>query len=136
MTHQDFEKIVHVGKTRDCGELYARIKYEGGKLSITGVEGPKRNGDARGGCGQTIMSPRDIVKHARGWSPETVAKFREIWERWHLNDMRPYSPEMREAGWHEKAHGYGSKRWKEDVPGEVLAWLHQLPDTDIEPAWV
>lgn len=72
--------------------LFCSIEFEAGKLSITGVEGPKRNGDATGGCGQIIMSPWEIVTYAPGWNPETVARFREVWDRWHLNDMQAGSP--------------------------------------------
>jgi hypothetical protein len=53
-------------------------------LSITGVEGPKRNGDALGGCGQ-VTEGLALVTPAAGVD---VGRFRDIWERWHLNDMR------------------------------------------------
>ncbi len=84
--------------------VFCKIKLDAkGRLSITGVEGPKRNGDCYGGAGQIIMHDWDILALAEGWTPEMVSQFRDTWERWHLNDMRAYSPEMRAAGWHEKA---------------------------------
>ncbi len=72
--------------------LFCSIGFGAGRLSVTGVEGPKRDGNAAGSCGQIIMSPWEIVDYAPGWNPETVTRFREVWDRWHLNDMRAGSP--------------------------------------------
>lgn len=77
--------------------LYAQISYRDGKLSISGVEGPRPNGDAFGSCGQIIMEEWNITSYAPGWDAEKVARFREVWERWHLNDMRASCEHQR--GW-------------------------------------
>lgn len=99
----NFEKILSIGKTRDCGTLYAKVefkndapgeRFKGGRLSITGVEGPMRNGDARGSCGQIVMGEWDIVEYAPGWDADAVKAFRNIWNRWHLNDMTAGSPDQ------------------------------------------
>lgn len=69
------------------------------ELSIAGVEGPKRNGDARGGCGQIVDSLADIYELSEGWTPEMVAKLADVWNRWHLNDMKAGCEHQRAAGW-------------------------------------
>lgn len=65
---------------------------EGLRLSITGVVGPRANGDAYGSCGQCVHALREIesgsVNTSGGWTLEDVEKLRQVWERWHLNDMR------------------------------------------------
>lgn len=81
--------------------LWIQVKFTGGRLSITGVEGPLINGDCRGSAGQCGIDPE--AKPADGYTVETLARLREIWERWHLNDMRPHSPEMAALGWPEEA---------------------------------
>lgn len=55
--------------------IFVTVDWDGKRLSFTGVEGPKANGDATGSCGQL-----DVSKH----SPRLAT----LWERWHLNDMR------------------------------------------------
>ena len=34
-----------------------------------------------------------------GWTKEMVQKFCDIWDEWHLNDMRPYCQHQKELGW-------------------------------------
>lgn len=90
-------KIVRIGKYENTPHsLFCVIKINDGKLSISGVEGPKRNGDCHGACGQVVMHPWEITEYAPRWDAESVAKFREVWERWHLNDMVAGSPAQME----------------------------------------
>lgn len=91
---KDFDKVVRIGEIHPewAGSgfsIFCKIEFKGGRLSISGVEGPLPNGDARGSCGQINMHEWGIVKYAPGWDAEKVAKFREVWESWHLNDMTP-----------------------------------------------
>ena len=82
---------------------------------------------------------------------EQCLELQNIWERWHLNDMRAGTPKQMEAlrAWrktvpHESYaadckmlesigllydgdYKYGSKWLKEDVPITVLEWLFSLP---------
>lgn len=88
------DKTIRIG-TGPYGSTFCRIEFNDGKLSITGVEGPKRNGNARGSCGQIIMGEWEFTSYAPGWNPELVARFREVWNRWHRNDMRAGSPAQR-----------------------------------------
>lgn len=94
---ESFRKVVRIGTmaTRPTASVFCEIKYDAkGELSITGVEGPRRNGDAWGSCGQIVMSfgPDDIGTYADGWDPERLASFLSVWERWHLNHMVAGSP--------------------------------------------
>lgn len=85
------KKIVHIGRGSN-GNVFCKIEIKDGRLSISGVEGPKSNGDCRGSCGQIDMHPWGIKEYAAGWDATLEAKFREAWGKWHLNDMRAGSP--------------------------------------------
>ncbi|WP_299450047.1 hypothetical protein [uncultured Pigmentiphaga sp.] len=101
----DFEKIVRIGRLKDYGNVFCRITYADGRLSISGVEGPLPNGDCRGSCGQIEMHADswDFAEIAPNWSPEMIQKFLDIWREWHMNDMRAYDAAMKKDGWHEIA---------------------------------
>lgn len=91
-------KIVRVGEV-EGHFMFCGIQYKNGKLSISGVIGPKHNGDAYGSCGQIVGSFKGYGKHgyydiddielAPGWSKELVKQFFDVWDKWHLNNMRP-----------------------------------------------
>ena len=149
------EKIIHPLTQRDRqGRLnipvFCKIIYDDGRLSITGVEGPLRNGDAKGGCGQIDKHIKGDHGHrlSSGWSKEMLDTFIAVWKEWHLNDMRAGCEHQRAAGWDKRVnksigkpcpecgYEYGTKWLREEVPGEVLDFLDSLPDTDREPAWV
>lgn len=165
----DFTKTVRLGAQRTYGgryySTYAKIKLIDGRLSICGVEGPLPSGNCLGACGQIDMhmEPSDIINPAPGWSHGKIQRFLNVWQEWHLNDMRAGTP-AQEA--HIKAHKdeypgfptshytwasellekaglnpdngykYGSAWLTVEVPDNVLSWLHALPDTDKRPAWV
>lgn len=158
----NIDKVVRLGRGQ-CGNVYCKIRFSDGKLSITGVEGPKPNGDAIGSCGQIVDHlAADVTEYAPGWDAEKVAEFADVWQRWHLNDMRPGSPAQESylranpviyqypESHYEKAsaalaaaglnpdngYKYGSAWLKESVPEDVLRFLSSLPDTDTKPAWV
>jgi hypothetical protein len=86
-----------------CGQIkpaiiFCSIKVDAdGKLC--GVEGPMKNGNARGDCGQ--IKPA-IVELAPAWTQEMLAKFQEIWDRWHLNDMRAGCEHQRAEQWDKR----------------------------------
>lgn len=77
---------------------FAKIDFENGKLSISGVIGPRRNGNCIGSAGQCIDEIRR-GEPAELWTREMVDKFCDIWEAWHLNDMRPYCVHQKNLGW-------------------------------------
>lgn len=138
-------KIVHLG-SGPYGGIFCRIKIKDGNLSITGVEGPLRNGDARGACGQIVMHGFHLISYAPGWSAPLVQAFRVCWERWHLNDMQAACEHQRARGETWTTHpsatcpdcGYrlGQAWLMEELPPEVVAFLESLPETDIQPAWI
>jgi hypothetical protein len=82
--------------------VFCRVKYDGKRLSITGVEGPRKDGDAWGSCGQITLDPDAFVSFGDGWNADKVAEFAATWERWHLNDMRAGCAHQRLYGWHTR----------------------------------
>ena len=72
--------------------LHVTIRYSAdGTLGISGVHGAQRNGECIGSAGQCVDVLSDIKADtlAPGWDLDMVARLRNTWERWHLNDMRP-----------------------------------------------
>ena len=150
------EKVINIGHG-EYGQVFCKIKYTDGRLSISGVEGPKKNGDCRGSCGQ-IRDHIEITEFAPGWNTELLTKFVTVWEAWHLNDMRAGTSAQEAAlknmpkssnhytdacAFLEKrgllvddGYRYGSEWLREEVPAEILEFLAALPETTITPAWV
>lgn len=81
---------------------YAKIEYTDGKLSICGVVGPRSNGSCAGSAGQCVDEIRK-GSPVGDWTPEMLEKFCDIWDRWHLNDMRPYCEHQKALGWDKLA---------------------------------
>lgn len=117
---ETFEKIIRIGTQKEYNtrgqevdaDIFCKIEYrakkEAGKfeLSITGVIGPKSNGDALGGCGQIRMNSMaeiEKIKPAPQWTKAKIKQFMQIWDEWHLNDMNACTPEMKAAGWDKLA---------------------------------
>lgn len=101
MNTNAFRKVVRLGTQESHGgrwySVFCKIEYTGGRLSITGVEGPTQGGNAVGGCGQIYDGIRPgYMRFAPGWTLARLVEFLRIWRRWHLNDMRPGSPAQRE----------------------------------------
>jgi hypothetical protein len=134
------------------------------ELSITGVEGPKANGDAYGSCGQCTDSLDQFEVLEPGWTPEMVSTLRDIWDRWHLNAGRagtiaqtehlrgltyPGYPEshfdwakreLTVAGLQpdtsvDPPYSYGSAWLYEPLPEMTLAWLRDLPESAVNFPW-
>lgn len=106
---KNFEKVV---KPCECEvyaygknvfkPAYAKIEYTDGRLSISGVVAPRQNGNCFGSAGQCSEEIR-IGTPIGEWTEEMLKKFCDIWDRWHLNDARPYCTHMKELGWDEQA---------------------------------
>jgi hypothetical protein len=111
-----FKKIVRIGTQKEYNnrgskvdaDIFCKIEYRAKndpdkfELSISGVIGPKSNGDALGGCGQICISSMDEInkiKPAPLWNKTKIKKFMQIWDDWHLNDMNAATPDMKKAGW-------------------------------------
>ena len=95
----EFRKILNPGSTED-GQVFVKIEWVGRRLSMFGVIGPKPNGDSSGPWGQIATCLRDIQELAPGRNHNRLERLIEIWERWHLNDLRPYCPHQYAEGWH------------------------------------
>lgn len=66
--------------------VWVESELNNGKLSISGVTGPRSNGDAWGSCGQIINDLR-----APEFTPLAgidTTRLTGIWNEWHLNDMQ------------------------------------------------
>jgi hypothetical protein len=145
-------KHVLVGSTAQ-GNVFITIRYFNKRLSLTGVEGPYSNGNASGSCGQI----RDTLGRltAPRFTKETLDQLKQIWDRWHLNDMKAGTPAqedylrenykerydytkasevLREAGLNpDNGYKYGSAWLFEEVPEDVINFLASFPDTDLLP---
>lgn len=154
-------KTVRLGTQKSLGSTFCSIEYDGKRLLIKGVEGPLKNGNAKGGCGQIVMhlKPESFDSFAPGWDADLVRRFLEVWDKWHLNNMRAGNAEqMTELQNHKfpgypvshyewatkildkaglnSGYKYGSAWLTEDVPKEIVNFLSSLPETDETPAWV
>lgn len=157
-------KLVAPGKTQ-FGTLFLEIKYsqEDGKdrLSITGVEGPMKNGNCKGSCGQTLNALYNLNTLFDGWTKDKVKKLGKVWKKWHLNDMRAGCVHQRELGWKplpykfdpekgrasvdpddpvgkpcpECGYKYGTQWLWEPVPEKVVKFLEGLSETDLPYPW-
>lgn len=102
---ENFTKVVRIGTVMVgtfTADLFCKVAWDGSRLSMTGVEGPTKDGNAIGGCGQ-LSRPEKVAKFAKGWDEEKMSMFFAVWHKWHLNDMRASCEHQREAGWDEKA---------------------------------
>ncbi len=81
---------------------FASISYHDGILSIHGVVGPQRDGNCYGGAGQCVDAIRAGTPKAP-WTAEMLQQFCDIWDRWHLNNLRPYCAHQKELGWDVQA---------------------------------
>lgn len=84
-------------------DVFAKIDFANGKLSISGVEGPRKNGDAYGSCGQIVIHLQAAaITPAPGWTVELISRFFDAWRRWHLNDMRAGCEHQRAEKWDKR----------------------------------
>lgn len=102
-----FIKVVNpcfcqVGSRERKSRAYVQITYKDGRLSFTGVIGPKSNGNCVGPSGQISDELRKGLPTA-AWNSEMLNQFCDIWDEWHLNDMRPYCKHQKQLGWPKMA---------------------------------
>ena len=122
-------KILRIGTISTGNQrasVYFKVENSRGQWSFTGVIGPRRSGNAAGGCGQIVMEfahrrnqdndrrftsliKPENVRFAKGWNRDKLLDFINAWETYHL---------------------------KTAMPQEVVDFLVALPDTDKHPAWV
>ena len=101
----NFKKVVRIGTFRTWGgkqgSTFCEISYIDGKLSISGVEGPLKSGNCLGSCGQ-IQDDIVIKDFAPGWNQQMLDEFINVWNKWHLNDMRAGCEHQRAEKWGEE----------------------------------
>lgn len=168
---QVITKIVRIGTIMEWHttkelptDVYCKIEFSNDNtLSITGVIGPKSNGDCWGSCGQISMgfehknpeqndkryrkliTPYDI-DFAPYWGTDLWYGFLNIWSLYHLNDLKSNCEHQELMGitYDTNCHhvcpvcGYkiGSAWLRRDIPKSVIEFLCALPDADKTPAWV
>lgn len=112
---ESFKKTIRLATTSAYGSpcsVFCSIKFTDGKLSITGVEGPMKNGNCRGGAGQIVMLLTDdkTLSPVNGIDTATMQSFLSVWNRWHLNDLRAGDAEqeqfLREKPLQKDAYAY------------------------------
>lgn len=90
------------GKERSAN-AFVEITYDKeGRLSLHGVIGPISGGNCLGSCGQCYDEIRKGIP-TLSWTIEMLNKLCDIWDEWHLNDMRAYCQHQKELGWCELA---------------------------------
>ena len=125
-------KVLRIGTINENGNgrrtsVYFKVEDKPYGLSFTGVIGPRRSGNAEGGCGQIVMEfahrnpdnndkrfssfirPED-VRFAPGWDGEKLYDFVDAWEKHHMKNVR--------------------------ADAKVRKFLESLPDANQTPAWV
>lgn len=137
------EKTLHFTNGQISADI--DVKLESGRLSISGVvyEGEKLLRSERNliSAGQCLDEARDILP----------AKLAEVWERWHLNDLRAGTYRQEEAlrsvkdtfdrlNWYDEAckylssldllfdgeYKYGSAWLTEELPEDVIEYIESL----------
>ena len=101
MPAEPFNLLYKVGRTSE-GSLWVEMRFDGTRLSISGVIGPRSNGDAFGSCGQIAGDLDRIIDYAPGWDEAKAHELAEIWKTWHLNDMQAGCAHQRGAGWDKR----------------------------------
>lgn len=113
------KKIISPYKFDALHNVYMEINIVDGNLSISGVEAPLSNGNCLGSAGQIIMGFKEYDNRGyetlddikpemlnEGWNKENLKQFFDIWDKWHLNDMRSACEHQRALGWtYEDHHG-------------------------------
>lgn len=92
-----------IGRTDDKARVWVEMKFDEptGRLSISG-EGISRGRREVDFCGQIIDDVRRVVNfRGTGWTAADRDSLVEIWDQWHLNDMRAGCAHQRAEGWGE-----------------------------------
>jgi hypothetical protein len=144
------DKTLRIGNSRTFGGrvfgVYCRIQIRNEELSITGVEGPLPGGNCLGSAGQIVADLLSVEDLAPGWTEELLVAFRNVWQKWHLNNMRAECGHQQILGWTYSTHcgrdcpvcsyPIGTQWLKEALPAAVVEFLAALPDADRVPAWI
>lgn len=97
-----FERTVYVGNissTRPRTKVDVTIRWDGSRLGITGTTWRNPNWDVDS-AGQIVDQLPEVDQLAIPAADRD--ELVEVWNRWHLNDMRPDCEHQRALGWHER----------------------------------
>ena len=86
----DLGKIDYNGTGRKVNKVEIEIELEDGRLSICGDIWDSKQSDVYSG-GQNIDEIASLFPHDK-----KVQRIKEVWERWHLNDLKAGSPSQEE----------------------------------------
>jgi hypothetical protein len=119
---------IRVG-TLDRRQVWVTAEIEGDQLSVTG-EIVARPGVEPVGWGQIIDAVREC-KPVNGWTRDELDKLADVWEHWHLNDMRAGCEHQRAEGWDKRpidpskpTDTYGTFFEGQQQPSwNMLAWV-------------
>lgn len=106
--------------------MFIKITNERGYISVSGVIGPNKHGNAAGGCGQIDMEfahrkPQDDdkrytnpikpeeIKFAKGWNKDLWLDLLDFWKIYHLQEVQ--------------------------LPTYFVKFIESLPNADKQPAW-
>ena len=113
------------------------ISFKESRLSIVGTS-PIMRGQIKEYLEN--LDPKDY-RLCSGWTEEMYRRLLDIWERWHLNDMRECCFHQRRMGWNRDehldkpcpicGHKYGRGFIFEPVPDKVIEWLFNLPEWSV-----
>jgi hypothetical protein len=137
------EKTLHFTNGQISADI--RVKLRGDRLSISGVV---YEGERLLRSESNLISGGQCLDEARSIIPEKLA---EVWERWHLNDMRAGTHRQEEAlrpvkdtfdrlNWYDEAcnylssidllfdgdYKYGSAWLTEELPADVIEYIESL----------
>jgi len=81
---------------------YVFVDWKNNNLSMSGVVGPRADGDCHGGCGQIKKEVKKLLDDPLGKllvPKEKIQRIVDIWENYHLNDMQAGCEHQRQLGW-------------------------------------
>lgn len=100
--------------------VYVGAKITDGRLSVVGTSYEGRKAERNFvSAGQCIVEARKVTEPAKGFSRADLDRLVEIWDRWHLNDMRAGCEHQRRWGW-DTMHRLESK---------VGGWDYKIKET-------
>lgn len=88
------------GYMQETIKVYVDAKINDGRLSITASVYAGRKAERNLiSCGQSTDCAALVTTPGPGLTMDDVRRLREVWDHWHLNDMRPGCVHQRGYGW-------------------------------------